>query len=208
MQELKTKEKYKNVYFRIDSNYIWGEGMTPKQYIVFKEETRKLFNELGYKQKDKKYISPGTCDTFEKDKQHLYLHPQSFSGALLESEITIIENYLKNNEFKSFKFDRVDVYEELFDLSDDEILELLKSKQKEIESKILYGYTTIGNKYLDCRILENISDSYKIKTIDNNIGHSYDDINVRFVTSIFKELIENKKIKVKKFKTHIGYKTI
>ena len=81
------------------------------------------------------------CKSVIKDKQELYLHPQQFSGAVLEDNIQHIEQLLSQCEM--FKFEHTDIYEEVFDLTDEEYIDLLRSRQNEIEFDIL---KTLSNK--------------------------------------------------------------
>ena len=82
---------YRMVYLRIrSSGYNFGWTSDADQ-AAFKEESRRLFQELGWELKPG---SNGVCDTVEKGHQDLYLHPLSFSGVLDEANIQPIQEQL------------------------------------------------------------------------------------------------------------------
>jgi hypothetical protein len=124
--------KFKHVYYRINTpSYYknkYGIGFeNQEESEKFKKIVTELFLSDGWEIVQKKYASNGGCNEVTKDKQKLYLHPQSFSGVVLEENIEYIKNLLINNSM--FKFEHTDVYEDVFDLSDNEYINILKSKQ-------------------------------------------------------------------------------
>ena len=75
------------------------------------------------------------CDTVIKDRQDLYLHPTSFSGAMDEANIQPLQEQLSKG--KTFQCYAVDCYEEYADLSDEEYHAALEAKREEITAFIL-----------------------------------------------------------------------
>lgn len=75
---------YRKVYFRIRTNCYNSGWSSDADRAVFKEESRRLFQDLGWAVT---LGSNGSCDTVAKDRQDLYLHPSSFSGVLEEAII-------------------------------------------------------------------------------------------------------------------------
>jgi len=65
----------------------------------------------------------------------LYLHPQNFSGEVLKNEIKTVAEALLNRT--SFKLRWVDLYETVYDMTDGEYEELLKTKETDIRDVIL-----------------------------------------------------------------------
>ena len=135
--------KYKRTYFRINTpsyyNNKYGVGFGCQQEREdFDNHIVEMFLNDGWELKEKR--SSNSCPEVIKDKQTLYLHPQHFSGAILEENISHIEKLLSSSTL--FKFKKTDIYEDVFDLSDDEYIELLKSKQDEIEKDILEAFKT------------------------------------------------------------------
>ena len=103
------------VYLRIRSGgYNFGWASDTDQ-AAFKEESRRLFQELGWT------LHAGhnsVCDTVTKGNQDLYLHPLSFSGVLDEANIQpLLEQLSKAQTFSCHHFD---LYEEYQDMSDEE----------------------------------------------------------------------------------------
>ena len=81
---------YRKVYFRIQAYaYDYGYGCNSgwsneADGPAFEQECRSLFQDLGW---TLQLGSNGVCDTVEKDRQDLYLHPTSFSGVMEEANI-------------------------------------------------------------------------------------------------------------------------
>ncbi len=90
---------YRKVYFRIqiysyDYGYGRGSGWSSEaDAAAFEEESRRLFQELGWTLHAGGH---GTGDTVTKDRQDLYLHPTSFSGVMDEANIQPPQEELSN----------------------------------------------------------------------------------------------------------------
>ena len=123
---------YRMVYLRIRSGgYNFGWTSDTDQ-AAFKEESRRLFQELGW---TLHAGHNGVCDTVTKDNQDLYLHPLSFSGVLDEANIQpLLEQLSKAKTFQCYHLDR---YEEYLDMSDKEYRAALEAKRGEITAFIL-----------------------------------------------------------------------
>ena len=70
---------YRKVYFRIRTDCYSSGWTSDADRTAFKEESRRLFQELGWAVT---FGHNGSCDTAAKDQQDLYLHPSSFSGVI------------------------------------------------------------------------------------------------------------------------------
>ena len=82
---------YRKVYFRIQTENYASGWSSDADRSAFKEESRRLFQELGWS------LDPGgngVCDTVTKDRQDLYLHPTSFSGVMNEANIQSLQEQL------------------------------------------------------------------------------------------------------------------
>ena len=130
---------YRNTFFRIRAwDYIvdpagltaWASESAQESFV---EESRTLFQEAGWTLHPENDSS--VCDTVTKGKQELYLHPMYFSGPVLESEVQPLRELMEATS--TFRCYHVDFYEELLDVSDEEYLTLLESKQPEITDTIL-----------------------------------------------------------------------
>lgn len=141
---------YRNTYFRIRAEgYVvdpacgtsWASESAENAFIA---ESRRLFQDAGW---TLTMGYSGICDTITKGKQELYLHPQSFSGVILEDEVQPLKDLMEGAN--SFRCEHIDFYEEYLDVSDEEYLELLEAKHDEISDVILnYCRSKRTNMYL------------------------------------------------------------
>lgn len=123
---------YHMVYLRIRSNGYNVGWTSDTDQTAFKEESRRIFQELGWTLKTG---SNGVCDTITIGHQDLYLHPTSFSGVLDEANIQPLQEQLsKALIFQCYHADR---YEEYLDWSDEEYRAALEAKRGKITDIIL-----------------------------------------------------------------------
>ena len=110
-----------------------------------------------------------------------------------------------------FKFEKTDIYEDVFDITDEEYINILKSKQNEIEQDILAVYKTKRkNLYITdtWTPLNKVLDKYRIKRLSNYSGViSSSNIDVRYITEVFENLVKQNKIVTANTKHGIGYRT-
>ena len=116
---------YRKVYFRIRTGCYNSGWSSDADRAAFKEESRRLFQDLGWAVT---LGSNGGCDTVAKDQQDLYLHPSSFSGVLEEANIQPLQEQL--SKAKTFRCYHVDCYEEYQDLSDEAYRAELEGRNK------------------------------------------------------------------------------
>jgi len=207
-----TMSNYKKVYFRIRTpmyyNPEYGLGFsTPEDAMLFDKTIAELFLNDGWTVKEKKFKD--SCNRVVKKKQELYLHPQSVSGVVLEENIPHIEQLLSNSSI--FEFKKTDIYEDVFDITDEEYMNILKSKQAEIEKDILIVYKTKRrNLYITdtWTPLNKVLDKYRIKRLSNYSSViSSNNIDFQYITELFEDLIKQNKIVTAKTKHGIGYRT-
>lgn len=205
--------KYKRVYFRINTPSYYknshGVGFENQQAgEKFQEVATEIFLNDGWTIKQTKYNSG--CKTVTKDKQELYLHPQSFSGVILEDNIQYIENLISHNSL--FKFERTDIYEEVFDLTDEEYIDLLKGKQSEIEFDLLKTcQTKRSNLYItnDWAVLDKVLNKYRIKRLSHYVGvYSSSNPDIKWMGEVFDKLVADGKIATAKCNSGTGYRTV
>lgn len=203
---------YKKVYFRIHTPIYYkssyGVGFNNDQdRSKFDTEAVNVFLNDGWEVKEPR--TSGGCYTVSKDKQELYLHPQSFSGVILEKNIPYIEELLNNNNV--FRFEKTDIYEDVFDITDEEYLSMLESKRSSIELDLLELFKTKRSnlyKTSTMSVIEKVLDQYRIKRLSHYIGvYSSDNIDWKFITDVFKELINTKRIVTATTKNGTGYRT-
>ena len=128
--------EYINVHFRIECpafSGIYGTFNDEKGRTAFNKEKRKVFESIGW-QMNKDDLN-GCCMEVFKDKASLYLHPQDFSGNVLKRDVKQIAEALEDN--KTFTICWVDLYETVYDISDEEYDEYLNGKRDEVR-KLLF----------------------------------------------------------------------
>lgn len=178
--------EYVNVYFRMETK---GYGYPS---FSFTEEDRKAFNlelaevfvSLGWKCEEKAHN--GSCAIWTKGKQHLYLHPQDFSGEVWKNEVKQIAEALERRN--TFYLRWVDLYETVYDMTNEEYESALSQKDEEIKKAILKNCkTTRTNKYYyACDVIRGFSDRFGIKQIGKE---KYSGIVILHIRKIIETLI-------------------
>jgi len=204
---------YKEVYFRIETPMYYnnnGVGFKNQQDSEsFHSKVLNIFLNDGWQLKEDKYKSNGGCNKITKDKQELYLHPQSFSGIVLEENISYIEQLLSDSNI--FELRKTDIYEEVFDITDKEYLNILESKRQEIKLDIMEVYKTKrSNLYITNNMsqIKKVLDKYRIKRLSHYIGvYSSSNIDWQYIADIFEGLVNEKKIISAQTRNGVGYRT-
>ena len=206
-------KNYKKVYFRTDSPlYRTNAGIgfeNQDSRNSFYSEVMKTFLNNGWQVKDEKYKISSSYPTVIKEKQELYLHPDHFSGVVIEENITEIEQLVKNID--GLKYRWTDIYEDVFDITDEEYMNMLKSKRKYIEQDILEAFKTKRrNLYVtssrDC--INRVLNKYRIKRLTCHIGViSSNNLDVQYFSEIFEELVNKGEIVTANTKNGTGYRT-
>ncbi len=201
---------YKRVYFRINtpSYRTNGIGFQDQDGKRFDDEAVQVFLNDGWDIK-KKRTDNGCCSTVTKDKQELYLHPDHFSGVVVEDIIPHIEQIIKGGSL--FEPRWTDVYDEVFDITDEEYMELLQSKRTEIEQDLLEKFQTKrSNLYITSSwsIVDNVLSKYRIKRLTHYVGvYSSSNADCQFIAKIFDDLVNAGKIVTAQTKNGTGYRT-
>ena len=175
---------YRMVYLRIrSSGYNFGWSSDAEQ-AAFKEESRRLFHELGW---TLHAGHNGVCDTVTKGDQDLYLHPLSFSGVLDEANIQPLLEQLSMAQ--SFRCYHVDCYEEYLDMSDEEYRAGLEAKRGEITDFILEQCRTKrSNLYITDPVAVIVAEQFEVCRLcdkDRNNG-----VGKQFVTELMSQLLQ------------------
>ena len=165
--------KYSNVYFNIDTpayDGMNGNWKVDERETIGKEIDR-LFTSLGWKCNKPEFN--GVCATYTKGKSHLYMHPQNYSGEVLKNEIKSVAEAIE--KAKTFSLRWVDLHETVYDITDDEYEEYLKSRDKEIRKSLFETcITTRKTKYFYafdvCRSLAN---QFRLRRVGLNDGRNY-----------------------------------
>ena len=174
---------YRTTYFRINPyEYMpgWSSEADRDRFVT---ESRDLFQTVGWE------LHPGHnsfCDTVTKGNQDLYLHPQSFSGVILDSEVQPIRELLA--KAKTFQCYHVDFYEEYLDINDEEYRALLEAKREEITAALLRSYKTKrSNLYIVDPVAPDIAKRFSVRRVCDKENHH--NIANGFVSDIVHQLL-------------------
>lgn len=173
--------EYSNVYFRIDTpsydvmhggwydttNKRWG---LDNRNAVGKE-IDKIFTNLGWKCEERGFN--GVCSTYTKGKSHLYMHPQDYSGEVLKSEIKSVAEAIE--KAKTFSLRWVELYDTVYDMTDEEYETYLKGKDEEIRKALFETcVTTRKNKYFYAfDICRGLANQFRLRRVGLNDGRNF-----------------------------------
>ena len=163
--------EYVNIYFRMETKgYKYPSfSFTEENRKAFDSEIAEVFTFLGWK--CEKEVYSGSCSTWYKGKQHLYLHPQDFSGEVLKNEVKQIAEALKKRN--TFYLRWVDLYETVYDMTDQEYEEILSQKDEDIKKSLLENSkTTRTNKYYYAfDVARSLANKFRLSRIGDNDGN-------------------------------------
>ncbi len=180
---------YRKVYFRIRTEgYASGwESETAK--ALFREESRRLFQELGWNLQTGRNCS---SDMVTKDRQDLYLHPDSFSGVMNEDSIEHLQEQLAAT--RTFRCYAVDRYEEYKDMDDGEYWAALETRRDEITAFVLEQCKTKrSNLYITAPIALHIAEHFEIRRLCDRGKHN--EVGIRFVTELVERLLQQGRLR-------------
>ena len=137
------ENEYINAYFRTDCP-AYRQGAAFMQFDN-REEHNAFYNEvaaalmpLGWSFNE---IEPGVYGTDgTKGKAHIYIHPDMVSGSVLKNEVQAMAEALNNR--KTFSLRWVDLYETVYDYTDNEYLQYLNTRTEDIKKYILSNAKT------------------------------------------------------------------
>ena len=175
---------YRKIYFRIHTKGYSSGWSSDADRAAFKEESRRLFQELGW---TIKLGHNGGCDVVTKDRQDLYLHPTSFSGVIKEDSIQPLQKQMLAAQ--AFHYEGVDRYEEYQDLSDGEYKAALEAQRDEITAYILEQCKTKRrNLYIVAPVAEHVAAKFEIRRLCDKDRHNK--IGNKFVADLMAELLQ------------------
>ena len=175
---------YRKVYFRIRTECYSSGWSSDADRAAFKEESRRLFQELGW---TLEHGHNGVCDTVTKDRQDLYLHPSVFSGVMEEVNIPPLQEQLsKARTFHSFGFN---CHEEYRDLSNEAYRAELEAKRDEITGYILEKCRTKrSNLYIVDPVAIHVAEHFEVCRLCDKDRHNK--IGNQFVAELMEELLQ------------------
>lgn len=184
-------KSYHHVYFRLNAGYKWGEGMSPDKTDKFFDEITKLFLKSGWTVKEARYS--GSCPTVALGKSYLYLHPMDASGPVDDDLRDQIAQILLCGT--TFTLGDVDVYEEIFDVSDNDYYDYLDANAFEIMDQLKAGFTTKRkDQYIlfPSAIIERVKEKYHIpRLVGGFLGRSSSDVEWKYVAKLFEDMVEH-----------------
>jgi hypothetical protein len=182
--------KLRKVSFRIESGYVWGSGMSNEKYEQFDNEIRLLFTEAGFGIIEGNSMSH--CPYFTKGKTKLYVHPESLSGCCEESQINEINEILSKG--KTFRYIHTDIYEELFDMNEEQELAYYQSKYEfSIQKTLTEAFCTKRRNLFheSMPLIRRLASSIRINTTSNATGGISDsDPNFRYVIGEYRNMVD------------------
>lgn len=197
---------YKDIHFRLESGYKWGEGMPQEQSESFHEEIKRLFVEAGWEIRGKKFNS--SCLEAWKGESRLYLHPMDASGEVEISLIKEVEQILSKGT--TFKHYHTDDYRELFDMNDEDYKQWLENNKENIKRDLLESFKTPrSNLYIidTSGVVQNVKEKYHINRLRNHIGRSSSDMEWGYTTDILREMVNEGVFVTAETKNGTGYRT-
>lgn len=128
--------EYANIYFRIECptycHTPYGIGFrTDSEKQAFDKDISDTFKNMGWE------IEYATA---RKGKAHLYLHPQQISGECKKKDVKAIAEALAQHD--TFHIRYVDIYETVYDMTDEEYRNYLDTKKEEIKKMLLNSCKT------------------------------------------------------------------
>lgn len=198
--------EYAKVYFRLSPAYYQypDYNYTQEQKDEFYNEIYPIFESMGWAEEGTQNLR-GCCHIV-KGKQRLYLHPQDFSGTVLKNDIATIHNALQNG--KTFKYRWTDVYETIYDITDEDYAVILETKREDIITDLIESFRTKRKNLFitsNFTVLQNVDSRHKIKRVQSNnqFGMTF-----KFIQQLFRELIEQGRITTAETKAGTGYRTV
>ncbi len=130
---------YVRSYFRVESGYVWGEGMPKEKVWTFYFEVVRILDAIGFKSWKKS--GSGCCfEGFRGGCENLYCHPQDLVGWVRKDKLEEIADALRKGS--TFKLYHVDTYEEAYNYTVEELKEALPERKEALEAQMLERFRT------------------------------------------------------------------
>ena len=165
--------EYSNVYFRIDtpSYDVMNGGWKTDERDAVGKEIDEIFTSLGWKCEEPGFN--GICSTYTKGKSYLYMHPQNYSGEVLKSEIKSVAEAIE--KAKTFSLRWVELFDTVYDITDEEYETYLKGKDMEIRKALFETcVTTRKNKYFYAfDVSRGLANQFRLRRVGLNDGRNF-----------------------------------
>ena len=164
-------KEYAKVYFNMETEgYDYPSfSFTEEQREKFTDDINRIFSSIGWSCEESERKISGVCATWTKGKSHLYMHPQQFSGEVLKNDIKAVARALQSGKVFSLRW--VDIYETVYDISDEEYKAYLSGRKKEICTMLYeqFGTTRKNKAYDTSDVVKRVTNRYGLKRIGNKI---------------------------------------
>lgn len=180
------KPVYIDTYFRIESGYEWGYGMSKEKTEAFFAEIKSLFSQNGFTIEERK----NGCPDVVMDKTRLYCHPQDLSGPVRKELIERIEKILAQGT--TFQYLRTDTYGEILDLTEEEELAYYhETHDMTIEGVFRDAFRTKRRNLYKNReeLLELLVEKLRIKTFCRYSAYSNTSPVWRYVREVYDKMV-------------------
>lgn len=196
--------EYVDAHFRITCAYNGMQGwLSEESKLAFRDETTAMFEEVGWTIKKGEWH--GSADTVHRRKESLYLHPQDFSGVIRKDTIPEIIILLRDR--KTFSYKTVDLYNDFYDISDDDYLNRLIARKQEITDTLLELTTTKRrNLFVPAsRVISALEGRFRL----HRVGEKYGDLVLsNFLLEQVQVLLEEGKLVKAKIKSGEGLRAV
>ena len=180
--------EYVKVYFRIDVpsyNYMSGFASQEDREAFYSEansilESFGIMEDCGYK-----------VERIEDKCAYLYIHPQNISGVIKKNDVKKVAEAI--SEMKTTFIRWVDLYETVFNMTDEEYGKYLVVKHSEIRKYLFdIAVTTRTNKFYDAfDVARRIANKIRLHRLGIDDGRTYGNgATVEYILKIADEMIE------------------
>ncbi len=196
---------YKHVYFRLDSGYVWGEGMGQSKTEKFYSDILSLFEAEGWTIKEPYHQGSGA--TVANGNSSLYIHPQEVSGYVTEDLIPAVSAALEHG--CTFQHYATDIYDTAYNWTAQQYRDYLNSKRGDINAALLEAFKTPRrNLYkFDYNALPVVISKFHVQRLDGQNGHCTGDITEQVIRQMFTALVNTGKIDQGETKNGTAYRT-
>lgn len=196
---------YRRLYFRLNSGYVWGQGMSREKTENFYSEILTLFVDAGWTISQPYHFGEGAEVT--NGNSRLYIHPQEASGYITDDLIPGVEDLLDRGS--SFLHYNTDFYGTAYNWTAQEYWEYLNSKRSEIYDALLEAFKTPRRnlfKFAE-NVMPNIISRFHVQRLDGQNGHCTGDITEQVIREMFAVLVNIGKIEKGETKRGTAYRT-
>ena len=195
-------DEYVNAHFRINTPaYDARSGWRKHGDEQFDAESRAVFEKIGWTVAEHRWS--GCCATVRKDKSHLYLHPNDFSGVVLKHDVNHLVNALVGHE--TFSLCWVDLYETVYDMTDETYLSYLDGQMEQIRTEVLNASVTTRRSkfYRDYDVACHVASIVRLRRIGEDDGvHGGGGKTANYIVGVIDNLIADGYLAAAESKNH------